>query len=148
MNIWGRRIRGAIGMGLIWAFTASGVAAVIVRVTTINPDLPLPLLFAPLGFITGILFSALLVIIERRRGFDRMSVSRFAGWGAASGLLLAGIIVAGAALRGAPLLGEFLLFGPALTIAGASFAAGSLALARRAERRQLPATDKNTSALQ
>jgi hypothetical protein len=66
----------------------------------------LALLFAPLGFFTGIIFS--------------------------------GILVVGAALRGEALWGEFLLFGPALTAAGAVCAAGSLALARRAERRELP----------
>jgi hypothetical protein len=72
--------------------------------------------------------------VINRRGLDRMSLSRFAGWGAASGLLLTGIFVVGAALRGASLWGEFLVFGPALAMAGAVCAAGSLALARRAER--------------
>ena len=76
--------------------------------------------------------------IEGRRGFDRISLSRFAGWGAASGLLLSGIFVVGAALRGASLGGEFLTFGPGLAMASAVCAAGSLALARRAERRELP----------
>jgi hypothetical protein len=33
--------------------------------------------------------------------------------------------------------GEFLVFGPALTVAGAGCAAGSLAMARRAEKREL-----------
>jgi hypothetical protein len=55
-----------------------------------------------------------------------------------NGLLLTGIFIVGAALRGAPLWGEFLLFGPALAIGGSVCAAGSLALARRAERRALP----------
>jgi len=36
------------------------------------------------------------------------------------------------------LWGEFLVFGPPLAIAGAACAAGSLALARRAERHELP----------
>ena len=67
-----------------------------------------------------------------------MSLSRFAGWGAASGLLLSAIFVVGAALRGGDVLGEFLLFGPPLAIAGAVCAASSLAVARRAERRELP----------
>ena len=66
-----------------------------------------------------------------------MSLSRFAGWGAASGLLLSGIFVIGAALRGASVWGEFLVFGPVLTMAGAMCAAGSLALARRGERQEL-----------
>jgi hypothetical protein len=95
-------------------------------------------LFAPLGFFAGIIFSAILVSIEGRRGFDRMSLSRFAGWGAVSGLLLSGIFVVGAALRGEALWGEFLVFGPALAMASAVCAAGSLAMARRAERRELP----------
>jgi hypothetical protein len=67
-----------------------------------------------------------------------MSLSRFAGWGAVSGLLLSGIFVVGAALRGAALWREFLVFGPGLAMASAVCAAGSLALARRAERRELP----------
>jgi hypothetical protein len=108
-----------------------------VHVLGVNTDLPLAFLFAPLGFVAGIIFSAMLVAFEGRRGFERSSVSRFAIWGAASGLLLTGIIVVGAALRGERLLGEFLVFGPPLAIAGAVCAAGSLALARRTKPREL-----------
>lgn len=138
MKTWGRRIRAAIGMGLTWGIVWSGAGALLARVSGFNPDLPFPLLFAPLGFATGIIFSGILVAIEGRRRIDRTSLWRFAGWGAVSGLLLSGIFVVGAALRGAATWGEFLLFGPALATAGAACAAGSLALARRAEGRQLP----------
>jgi len=133
-----RRIRGAIGMGLTWAAAWFVAGALLARVPGFSSDLPFALLFAPLGFVTGIIFSGVLVGIEGRRGFDRASLARFAGWGAASGLLLSGIFVVGAALRGASLVGEFLVFGPALATAGAVCAAGSLALARRAERGALP----------
>ncbi len=136
MKTWGRRIRGAIGMGLAWGAAGSVAGALLARVSSVDVDLPFPLLFAPLGFFTGIIFSVILVVIEGRRGFERMSLSRFAGWGAVSGLLLTGIFVVGAALRGQAVWGEFLLFGPALAVAGAVCAAGSLALARRAERRE------------
>ena len=137
-NGW-RRIRAAIVMGLTWAFVWSGAGAILARVPGFYSDLPFALLFAPLGFITGVIFSGILVSIEGRRSFDRMSLARFAGWGAASGLLLTGVIVAGAALRGASLWGDFLVFGPPLTIASAVCAAGSLAVARRGERRELSA---------
>jgi len=138
MKQWWRRIRAAIGMGLAWGAAFSFAGAVLARVPGFDSDLPFPLLFAPLGFATGVIFSGILVGMERRRGFDRTSLPRFAVWGAASGLLLSGIFVAGAALRGAPLWGEFLVFGPPLAIAGAACAAGSLALARRADRHELP----------
>ena len=138
MTTWGRRIRAAIGMGLTWAAAWFGAGTLLARVPGFYSDLPFALLFAPLGFMTGIIFSGILVGIEGRRGLDRTSLPRFAGYGAASGLLLSGIFVVGAALRGAALWGEFLVFGPPLTIASAVCAAGSLALARRAERPELP----------
>lgn len=109
----------------------------LARVRGFDSDLPFALVFAPLGFATGIIFSSILAVIERGRRFDRMSLPRVAGWGAVGGLLLSGIFVAAAALRGGSLWGEFLVFGPALAMASAACAAGSLAIARRAERRAL-----------
>ena len=137
MKKWGRRIRAAIGMGLTWGAAWFGAGFLLARVPGFYSDLPFALLFAPLGFVTGIMFSGILVVIEGRRRFDRMSLSRFAGWGAVSGLMLSGIFVVAAALRGETLWGVFLVFGPALAMASAVSAAGSLAVARRAERREL-----------
>ena len=125
-------------MGLTWAAAWFGAGILLARVSSFNPDLPFALLFAPLGFAVGIIFSGILVVIEGRRGFDRMSLSRFAGWGAVSGLLLSGIFGVAAALRGETLWGEVMVWGPVLPMASAVCAAGSLALARRAERLQLP----------
>ena len=132
MTTWGRRIRGAIGMGVAWAAAGFGAGLVLARVPGFYSDLPFALLFAPLGFVSGIIFSGILVLMARR-GLDRMPLSRFATWGAVSGLLLSGIFVVGAALRGDSVWREFLLFGPALATASAVCAAGSLALARRGE---------------
>ena len=142
MKKWGRRIRGAIGMGLTWAAAGGFAGFLLARLTPFNPDLPFGLLFAGLGFITGVIFSVLLVIAGRR-GADRMSLSRFASWGAVSGLLLSGTFAVGALLRGQGFWGDFLLFGPALIIGGAASATGSLALARWAARRELPGPDWN-----
>lgn len=143
MKSWARRIRAAIKMGLTWAAAWFAAGILLARVPGFFSDLPFALLFAPLGFFTGIIFSGVLVAIEGRRRFERMSIPRFAGWGAASGLLLSGIFVVAAALRGGSAWGEFLVFGPALTMSSAACAAGSLALARRGERRELrdPAGD-------
>ena len=138
MRNWARRIRAAIVMGLTWGVAWGAAGGLLARLAGFNPDLPLPLLFAPLGFITGIIFSGLLVGIEGRRGLARTSLWRFAAWGAASGLLLSGIFVVGAALRGAALWSELLLFGPPLAVAGAVCAAGSLAVARRGGAGELP----------
>ena len=137
MSKWGRRIRAAIGMGLNWGAAWFCAGILLARVPGFYSDLPFALLFAPLGVVTGIIFSGILVVIERRRRIDRVSLSRFAGWGVVSGLLLSGIFVIAAALRGESLWGEFLVFGPSLAMASAICAAGSLAMARRAERREL-----------
>jgi len=137
MKMWWRRIRGALGMGLTWAAAWFGAGILLARVPGFYSDLPFALLFAPLGFISGIMFSGILVAIEGRRRFDRMSLPRFAGWGALSGLLLSGIFVVDAALRGQSVWGELLVLGPVLAGASAACAAGSLAVARRAERRPL-----------
>ncbi len=137
MTSWGRRIRAAVGMGLIWGAAWFGAGLVLARVPGFYSDLPFALVFAPLGFVIGIVFSGILVVIARRRGFDRLSLSRFAGWGAASGLLVSGIFVVGAALRGDSVWAEFMVFTPGLAIAGAVCAAGSLGVARRAERRSV-----------
>jgi hypothetical protein len=137
MTNWGRRIRGAIKMGLTWAAAGFVAGTILARVPGFESDLPFAFLFAPLGFLAGLIFSGILVAFGYRRRFDSMSLSRFAGWGAVSGLLLSAAFAAAAGLRGQSMWGEFLVFGPALGAASAVGAAGSLALARRAERREL-----------
>jgi hypothetical protein len=138
MKTWWRRIRAAIGMGLTWGAAWFGAGLLLARLPGFHSDLPFALLFAPLGFASGIMFSGILAVTEGRRGFERMSLPRFAAWGAGSGLLLSGIFVVAAALRGQAWWGEALLFGPAPAISSAVCAAGSLAVARRAVGHELP----------
>jgi hypothetical protein len=122
-------------MGLVWAAAWFGAGLLVARVPGFFSDLPFALLFAPFGLVTGILFFGILVVIEGRRGLDRISLSGFAVRGAVSGVLLA-VLVAG--LRGETLGREVLVFGPVLALSGAGCAAGSLAVARRSERATLP----------
>lgn len=129
MEKWRRRIRGAIGMGLTWAFAWFGAGMVLLLI--VGPDaadVPFPLGFGMLGFFAGTAFSGVLGLAEGRRSFDQMSLPRFAGWGALGGLLFAGVFVllAGIGAQG------LLILGPVFAGASAACAAGSLALARRA----------------
>ena len=137
MKKWVRRIRAAVGMGLTWGAAWFGAGMILLLFSGFDADVPFPLLFALLGFIAGIAFSGILGSIERRRRFDQMSLARFAGWGAAGGLLLSVIFGFATALGGESLWGEMLVLGPVLALAGAASAAGSLGLARMAERREL-----------
>lgn len=127
MNKWLRRIRGAVGMGLIWAAAWFGAGVMLLLV--VGPgaaDVPFPLGFGMFGFLAGATFSVILGVLEGRRGFDQMSLPRFASWGAVGGLLLSGIFAVVAGLGG----GALAVLGPVFAVASA---AGSLGLARRAE---------------
>ena len=132
MRKWLRRIRGAIGMGLIWAITWFGAGLILLLVVGVGAaDVPFPLFFGLLGFLAGVTFSGILGIVEGRRRFDQMSLPRFAAWGGVGGFLLS--VVLAVALGG----DAFPVLGPIFALSGAGCAAGSLALARRVEDRAL-----------
>src|SRR5262249_43028420 len=100
----------------------------------ITSDLPFPILFGGLGFIAGVTFSGILLLTEGRRRFDQMSMPRFAAWGAAGGILLSALFVRGTSLGWSEVLAISTSFGRASAVC----ASGSLALARRATRQELP----------
>src|SRR3954467_5745866 len=97
MANWGRRIRGAIGMGLTWAAAWGGAGAIVMLgfllATGSRPDAPFPLMFGAFGFIAGVIFSGVLGSLGNRRRFDEMSLPRFAAWGAAGGFVLSAAFV-------------------------------------------------------
>ena len=152
MKKWLRRVRGAIGMGLTWA-AAWGGAGVIMMLGFLlasgdRPDAPFPLLFGAFGFVAGVIFSGVLGLVEGRRRFDQMSVRRFAAGGAAAGFLLSAIFVLAVSLAGDPaFLWNLLVVGPVFAVAAAGCAAGSLALARRAQGRELLETTEDVTAV-
>ena len=136
-----RRIRGAIGMGVTWA-AAWFVAGSLPRwVFGVNTDAPLPLIFGLFGLMAGIVFSAVLALTEGSRRFDEMSLPRFAGWGAIGGLVLSALVAKAASIG----WGDVLALAPTLAVASAVSASGSLAMARRAVRRELPDSHANTA---
>ena len=134
MGKWTRRIRGALGMGITWGIAWGAVGGVPRWIFGVNTDAPLGLVFGVLGFIAGVIFSGVLMLTERRRPFDQLSIPRFAAWGAVGGLVLSGIFTRVASLGRA----DVLAIVPTFAIASAICASGSLALARRAEMRELP----------
>src|SRR3954471_22421657 len=133
MQKWVRRVRGAIGMGVTWGVAWAGAGTVLAVVTRFRADAPFPLIFGVLGFIAGVIFSALLALTEGRRSLDQMSIPRFAGWGAMGGLLLSALFAMAASFG----WGEVMAIAPTFALASAVCASGSLALARRAVRREL-----------
>jgi len=141
MGKWLRRIRGAIGMGITWAAALFVVGSVPRWVFGVNTDAPIPLVFGVFGFIAGVTFSALLMLAEGRRSFDQISIRRFAGWGAITGLLLSALWANVVSLP----WGEVLAIAPVFALACAACASGSLAMARRAVRRELPGSRGDTA---
>ncbi len=119
MKNWLRRIRGAVGVALTWAVAWAGVGAILSLVgfglVNLVPSL---VAFAVMGFVGGAAFSAVLQIAERHRRFDEMSLPSFAVLGAVGGLFVSMLMGAG-----------FVVF----ALLGAGSAAGSLAVARRAD---------------
>jgi peptidoglycan/LPS O-acetylase OafA/YrhL len=125
-----RRIKAAIGIGLTWALAwfAAGMALLLV-VGPDAADVPFPLGFGLLGFLTGVTFSGLLGLVERNRRFDEMSIPRFALWGATGSALLATLFVS---ITDIP-FDVLSILVPVFGTAGAICAGGTLALARSAE---------------
>ena len=118
-------------MGLIWAVGGAGIGGIIEFVANFVPglnfiDMWIPLFAIP-GFVGGMIFSLVIGIAARHRKFEELSIPAFAAWGALGGVLL----VALAAVIGWG--GPFLAVPFILMSAGG--AAGSLAIARMAERR-------------
>ena len=140
MKRWLRRVRGAVLMGLTWAVVWAPVGVLIGMI--VDPDGSMdemwPAVGAYPGFLGGVVFSAVLGIAARRRRLDELSIPRVAAWGAVAGLLVGALPFAvGTSTSELPL---WLLGGVvvgSITLLSAGSAAGSLALARRAERREL-----------
>jgi len=138
MKGWLRRIRGAIGMGLTWATGWAPVGAVTGWITGLVLGFPLGVvavnygvMFGVLGFVGGTIFSTVLRIAEGRRTFDQLSLPRFTGWGALGGLVLGGLsVMIGLLGPGLGML-DAVMAGVA-TLLGAGSAAGTLAIARKA----------------
>jgi len=142
MKKWLRRIRGALGMGLTWALVWAPVA--VLMGLAIDPDGSMDEMWVAIGaypgFLGGVVFSAVLAVAARRRRLEELSLPRVAAWGAAAGLLVGSIpFTFGEPASDTPvwLLASVVI--GTITVLSAASAAGSLALARMGEKRELGA---------
>ena len=131
-------------MGLTWAVAWSPVGAVLgLVVGVVLGGVPLGAVvaryvgvFAALGFFGGAIFSTVLRITEGRHRFDELSLLRFAALGGIGGLVL-GLFAVAAGLWGPGLTLLDVMIAGVASLLGAGSAAGSLALARRADDQEL-----------
>jgi hypothetical protein len=149
MNIWVRRLRGAIGMGFTWAILWAILGVAMAAANSLLPglfggffrvfDAPAPALGLP-GFFAGALFSLVLAIAARNRKFQELSLGKFAFWGAIGGVMVTSIPLVLSAIGLADIndppgpLNLFLAAAPPLMILSSLSATISLWLAQRAER--------------
>ena len=153
MKKWLRRIRGAIGMGLTWAVVWFGTGMImllgfLLTTGSTGADVPYPLGFGAFGFVAGVAFSGLLGLVEGHRRFDQMSLLRFAVWGAVGGFLLSAIfVVVVAIVEDSAFLSNLLVLGPVFAVGGAGSAAGALAVARRADDRELVQSSEDVASV-
>jgi hypothetical protein len=139
MKTWVQRIRGAVGIGVTWAVGWAPIGAIIGWITAAVFGFPAgavtanyALMFGLLGLLGGAMFSSLLSLTERHRGFHELSMPRFVAWGAMGGLALGGLSVA-AGLLGAGITTLGAVMAGTVTLLGAGSAAATLAIARAAD---------------
>lgn len=142
MRQWLRRARGAIGMGVLWALVWAPVA-VLIGTQIIDPtdahDEMWWIVGALPGFLSGVVFSAVLGVAARRRSLSELSIVRVGAWGALAGVLIGVLPFFLGDTDGRPWIGLAATVVVSITALSAVSAAGSLALARRGERRELGA---------
>lgn len=138
MNDWMRRLRGALKMGLTWAVgwgLVGGVMELLANLPGLGGLNAVDMWIQPLllaGFLGGTIFSVALSIAARRRSFEQLSMPLFVVLGVVGGVVLGvGVL----ALFGGGVSALVVL--PAVLLSTGS-AAGTLALARRADGPTLP----------
>lgn len=144
-----RRIRGAIGMGLTWAIAWGFVGFLMEFVDPHGRIADIwPAIFAFPAFFGGVFFSVVLGIAERRRKFEELSIRRFAAWGAVAGLAVGALpFVFGSNSSDLPTWQLALMIMCPISVLSAVSAAGSLALARMADKRELLHAPPDTGVL-
>ena len=142
MNQFLRRIRGIVGTGLAWAVGWGGlfgaiILGVILWGAVFGPDDALeglelfPLLkmvygAGQVGFLGGCAFGAVFSVLERHKNLKEITFKRVALWGVLGGLAVVALFYA---IYGTP------IGGIQYVVLGIGSATGTVALAKRADRK-------------
>lgn len=140
-----RRVRAAVVMGLLWAVIWAP-AAILLGTLVIDPDNSMDEMWVMVGaipgFLTGVIFSAVLGVAARQRRLDDLSTARVGGWGALAGLVIGVLPFMLGSTSGGPLTWvTATAIVASITLLSAASAVGSLAIARKGEQRALPGAD-------
>ncbi len=136
MRNWLKRATRAVLMGIMWAVVWSPIGPIIGFIVDRDGKMDEPWIAVGVypGFICGVFFSVALVIAERGRRFDQLSLPRVAVWGGVAGAVV-GLLpfVLGEPSGGKP-WPLWALFMPLIIgVVSALSSAGTLVLARKAE---------------
>ena len=141
MKQWLRRIRAALVMGLTWAVVWMPVGLLIGMIMDPDGAMDEPWIAVGTfpGFLAGVMFSVVLGIAAKRRRLDELSVKKVGGWGAVAGVLIGSVpfVLGDQDGRTGNLWLLPVVVISSITVLSAVSAAGSFALARRADRREL-----------
>jgi hypothetical protein len=140
-----RRLRGIIGMGLTWGAGLGVVGSAIGLLGFLTGDgfvTALALTGAFVGFVAGSSFGTILSLTEGGRGLADLSLKRVALWGGLGGALVA---CATNLIGGGGLVWDFVV---TLTVLGAGLSSGSVAMAKRAHRKELSMGEDELPALE
>jgi hypothetical protein len=136
-------------MGLTWA-VAWGFVGFLMEFVDPHGQIAdiWPALFAIPAFLGGVIFSVVLGIAERRRRFDELSIPRFGAWGAVAGLVVGTLpFIMGSNSSGLPTWQLALMVMVPISVLSGVSAAGSLAIARMADKRESLAAAPDTAEL-
>ena len=128
-----KRVRAALRMGAMWGTVWLPIGPLIGFIVDRDGSMDEPWIAvgALPGFLGGVAFSVVLMIAERRRRFDALTLKRVAGWGAMAGLLVVLIPYVASLPEPAGRFPTVLGIALAVGLLSAVSAAGSLALARK-----------------
>lgn len=140
MKRWMRKLRGMLGVGMMWGALGGAVGAVVSLLgaaadtgTVSEWLLSVGLGFAGFGFLAGVGFAATLSALDGRRTLRELSVRRAAMWGGLAGFAFPLTLVAalsGGALPLVPAITTAAAFGGVTALLGA----GSVHVARTRAR--------------